>query len=361
MLSKLSGWGAIGSALLLMATFVFPTATAADAKQLFGINIDDKKTPSLTDTKVEPKAESKKRVIRHPKSIDPPAPKPDPIPAPKPNPSASIKLGVGEFYVIASNVKLVVNPNAGLKLAKVGSVTITERKPPLTIPAEIAVGYLPDPSDPDAVTFTEPFLYVVKAKVGPDVEDGPVVLQLIPAENETGADGKLIPLTAADIDYLPIDVKSGKAPQPPPDITPKPKPEPAPAPKPKPAPEPEPADAALVAKFKAAFAKDAAVAGTEATKEHVKLLAGVYESTALVVVFPDPAARPKTWQDVQQGMVKASRLAKIPPPPELTNLRTAVESEAGTYDAKTPIDKAFGEKLEAAFKRVALALNEAAK
>jgi hypothetical protein len=314
----------------------------------------DEKKPSLSDG---PKAEvkdGKKRVIRHPKSLDPPAPKPDPAPSPKPNPSASIKLNVGQFYVIGSNTKLVVLENAGLKLSGAGAVTITERKPPLTIPAEIAVGYTPDPMDPDVVTFNEPYLYIVKAKViqQPNkVQSGPVVLQLIPAENETGTDGKLIPLTAADVTYLPIDVGAGQGPQPPPD----------PIPDPKPKPDPVKPDAALVAKFKDAIAKDLAVTGTVAKKEHVTKLASVYDSTARLVKFNDPAARPKTWKAVQQGMVNASRLAEVPPLPEFTNLRTLIEAEGGTYDATTPIDETFGDKLNATFVRIAAALNEAAK
>jgi hypothetical protein len=136
---------------------------------------------------------------------DPVPPKP-PSPAPQPRePSAPQKLLKGQFYVVASAKPLLVIPTGG------GAVTVAQRKGPLMIPAELAVGYAPDPKDPDFVTFTDEYLYVVKA-----AKTGTVDLQVIPALNAVDDKGKQVPLKAADIVVKKILVDDGTAPQPPP-------------------------------------------------------------------------------------------------------------------------------------------------
>lgn len=307
--------------------------------------------PKSDGAKSDPK--KSKRVIRVPQVLTPPAPKPVDPPAPAPEPNATIRVGKGQYYVVGSNTPLVAVVNGGLKLAGSGDVLVQVRKPPLMLPAELAVGYKGDENDPEFVTFTEQYLYVIRPK--PDGADGPVLVQLIPAVNELDAEAIQIPLTTADITYHQLDIRAGGK------IEPAPLPKPKPDPKPDPKPEPTPADPELTKKFKDAINLDLAVKGTSAKREHVKALAGVYTNTAMVVTFPDPAARPKTWKDVQQGMVTASRLAGVPPPPEFGYLREAIEAEGGAFEAKTPVDKAFGEKLNASYNKIAAALLESVK
>lgn len=315
-------------------------------------------TPAKGD-KAAPLA--KKRNIRIPDAIPAPAPKPEPAPVPKPDPQAAVSLGKGQFYVIASDVPLVVNVNAGLALNGAGDVTVQLRKPPLMLPAELAVGHKPDAADPEFIVFSEAYLYIVKAKVVEQpnkIQAGPVILQIIPAVNDVDAEGKAIPLTAADITYRPVSVVSGEAPRPPP------KPDPIPPPKPKPDPEPDvPADPELVKKLQTAIQADADAMGEAIPKSTIAALGGVYAKAVTAVNFPDPAARPKTFKEVQQQMVSDSREAKVPAPPSLANLRKAIEADAlpGGLAINQPIDSATAAKLTKAFTRIALALNEIGK
>src|SRR4051812_31805002 len=68
-----------------------------------------------------------------------------PVPAPKPVPGTAEKLSKGQWYIIDSNKPLLVDA-FGLGT---GSVSIANRKGPLTIPAEVAVGRKPDKEDPE--------------------------------------------------------------------------------------------------------------------------------------------------------------------------------------------------------------------
>lgn len=157
-------------------------------------------------------------------------PKVDP---PKVDPLAPVKLGKGQYYVIASQKPLLVLPGG------TGEVTVQERTPPFMLPATDAIGWNPDPKDPEFVTwgadqYTK--LYVVKG-----VKNGPVDLTVIPAVNELGTDGKQIALTAKDVVKKPLLVDDGTGPIPPPKpVDPKvdPKPDPKPDPKVDPIPNP---------------------------------------------------------------------------------------------------------------------------
>lgn len=146
---------------------------------------------------------------------------PQPMPSPAPAPVAAEKLAKGQWYVIDADKQLLVDA-FGLGA---GAVTITERKGPLTLPAEIAVGRTPDKDDPDVCTITGPFVYVVKAS-----ESGTVILQVLPAVNNL-VDGKPVPFTRADVKRRALEVDAGRGPQPPPVDPEDKKPKPAPTPK----------------------------------------------------------------------------------------------------------------------------------
>lgn len=174
------------------------------------------------------------------------------------------------------------------------------------------------------------------------------------------------------VELLTFDVEAGKAPvigrrKKTIEIVDKTAPAPTPKPDPKPGPKPEPdpddgtADPALTAKFKAALAADLADTDGTAKKEHLEALGKVYRSTVDILEFPDPAARPKTWNEVVDGMATASRLSGVPPPPEFTKLRTEIGAEVGTYAFKTPVDAAFVATLKAKFLKISAALQAAAK
>lgn len=197
--------------------------------------------PEIPRTEPLPKSKDTKRTVRVPQNLAPFKPKSLPEPMPVRDAAAPVKLAAGQFYVIASGHELLTVVNGGIAVKDAGEVTITKRKPPFSLPVEVAVGYTPDPADPDVVTFTEPFLYVVKAK-----KTGPVTLQLIPALNafaDSDPKGlvKQVPLTEADITYHPIDVFAGEGPRPPPNGDEKKEESPAPRPQPPPVPpEPKP-------------------------------------------------------------------------------------------------------------------------
>lgn len=130
---------------------------------------------------------------------------------------APTKLLKGQFYIIRSTVPLITITDGA------GEVSVNLRNgktKPLTIPAELVVGWPADSTDPDigvsTVTFTDEFLYILRP-----VKSGKVNLQVIPALNKTVLDKdgkilKLVPLTKKDIVNKVIDVDAGQGPQPPP-------------------------------------------------------------------------------------------------------------------------------------------------
>ena len=152
-----------------------------------------------------------------PKTVEavvfPSGPSPKTPELPPVSPDAAVKLGKDQFYIIKSSIPLVVIATG------TGEVTVVERNgkvKPLTIPAQWAVGYPPDPGEPDfpVVTFSDEYLYILKAS-----KSGPVTVQVIPAVNKTqDKEGKQVQvaLTRADIAYKRIDVGE----QIPPDVVP---------------------------------------------------------------------------------------------------------------------------------------------
>lgn len=147
----------------------------------------------------------------------PTLPTPVVVPTPMPPPDAPTKLKPGQFFVVGSSVELLVEPICGP-----GSVSIKNQSGRLLIPAELAVGYPIDPTNPDFVTFDKPYLYVIKAgAVG-----GRVVVEMIPTTNALDADKKPIPLKRSDITRRVLEIDTG---EPVPKIDPV-----APPPKPKP-------------------------------------------------------------------------------------------------------------------------------
>ncbi len=167
-----------------------------------------------------------KAVVPPPKQIKfpdfPQVKKTDPLPAVKVDPAAPVTLAKGQYYVVASPKPLLVLP------AGTGEVAVAERKPPFMLPAAQAIGWTPDAKDPEFVTWGDdyPFLYVVKG-----AKSGDVKLTVVPAVNETGKDGKQIPLTPKDVQYKLLAVDDGTGPRPPPP-TPDPKVDPKVDPKP---------------------------------------------------------------------------------------------------------------------------------
>ena len=145
-----------------------------------------------------------------------PAPK---VEEPKADPLAPVKLGKGQYYVIASHKPLLVLSSG------TGEVTVQERKPPFMLPAADAIGWTPDPKDPEFVSWSATdytHLYVVKG-----AKNGAVDLLVFPALCETDAAGKQIPLTPKDVVKKAIQVDDGTGPIPPPkpvdpDVKPKP-------------------------------------------------------------------------------------------------------------------------------------------
>lgn len=161
------------------------------------------------------------KAIRFP-AVNDPSPKPVVVPVPKADPAAPFKLGVGQFYVIASPDPLVILTSGP------GAVTLKERKPPFMLTAAQAVGWTPDPQDPEFVTWGAeyPYLYVMTPS-----KSGDVVITVVPALNKTDAAGKQIPLAVKDVSSKALLVSDGTTPVP--DPTPKPKVDPVPDPTPK--------------------------------------------------------------------------------------------------------------------------------
>lgn len=154
----------------------------------------------------------------------PPAPKvvtpPVPVVPPMVDPDAPVKLAKGQFYVVASPEPLLVLTEGQ------GEVVVVDRKPPFMLPAEQAIGWKPDPKDPEFVTWGAeyPHLYVVKP-----VKSGDVKLIVVPATSKIDAATKLaIPIAKKDVQYKALEVDDGTGPRPPPkpDVIPEPKPKP---------------------------------------------------------------------------------------------------------------------------------------
>lgn len=160
---------------------------------------------------------SAKPEIRFPTFV-PPAPPKVVVPPPidkttEVDPAAPAKLGKGQYYVIASNKPLLVLSHG------TGKVDVTLRKPPFMLPASQAIGWPPDPKDPEFVTWGAeyPFIYLVKP-----AKSGDVNLQVSPAVTKINEMTKeQIPITEADVVYKPIQVDDGTGPRPPPDVDPK--------------------------------------------------------------------------------------------------------------------------------------------
>jgi hypothetical protein len=156
------------------------------------------------------------KAIRFP-TVNDPSPKPVVVPVPKADPAAPFKLGVGQFYVVASPDPLVILTSGP------GAVTLKERKPPFMLTAAQAIGWTPDPQDPEFVTWGAdyPYLYVMTPS-----KSGDVVITVVPALNKTDAAGKQIPLAVKDVSSKALLVDDGTSPVPPP----KPKVDPVPDP-----------------------------------------------------------------------------------------------------------------------------------
>lgn len=154
------------------------------------------------------------RTVKFPE-FDPPAPKVvPPTVSPKADPSAPAKLARGQFYVIASPEPLLVLTEGQ------GEVIVVDRKPPFMLPAEQAIGWKPDPKDPEFVTWGAEYLhlYVVKP-----VKSGDVKLMVLPATHKVDAATKLaVPIAKKDVTYKALEVDDGTGPRPPPVDPPKP-------------------------------------------------------------------------------------------------------------------------------------------
>lgn len=150
----------------------------------------------------------------------PPAPKvvtpPAPVVPPMVDPDAPVKLAKGQFYVVASPEPLLVLTEG------TGEVVVVNRTPPFMLPAEQAIGWKPDPKDPEFVTWGAeyPHLYVVKP-----VKSGDVKLIVVPATNKIDQATKLaVPITKKDVSYKSLTVDDGTGPRPPPTPIDPPKP-----------------------------------------------------------------------------------------------------------------------------------------
>ncbi len=135
-------------------------------------------------------------------------PEPPQAVTPPLTPNAPIKLIKGQYYVVRSTIPLVVDWSG------VGEVTITPRNgktKPLTIPSDWAVGWKPDDGDPEFVTFSNEFLYIVKAS-----KTGSGILEVIPAVTKLDKDMKQIPLTKSSITRkrIYVDAKTDPVPDP---------------------------------------------------------------------------------------------------------------------------------------------------
>jgi hypothetical protein len=105
-------------------------------------------------------------------------------------------LKKGQVYIADWVAKILIDQ---FPLDNTGEITVTERKGPLTWPAEMAVNRKPDANDPEIVTIPGPYCYFIKGKT-----KGKVLLDICPTLNKTELDpaGKilrLIPFTREDV------------------------------------------------------------------------------------------------------------------------------------------------------------------
>lgn len=121
---------------------------------------------------------------------------------------APVSLAKGQWYVIDFEDELLVR---ALPKDSTGSVTISYKKGPLTVPADVVPGREPDKDDAEVCTIKGPHVYIVKAK-----DKGSVYLAVIPKLNRTGADGKPVPFDDTSLIVKTIDVAGGAGPRPPP-------------------------------------------------------------------------------------------------------------------------------------------------
>jgi hypothetical protein len=141
----------------------------------------------------------------------PVAPQPQPPNPPKPVPA---KIGKGQWYIISSAGPLLVEGYG------IGGVSISNRKGPITMPADGVIGWDKDESDPDWITIPGPHVYLVKA-----TKSGPVTLRVQSAINRLDDKGAPIPFTLADVIRRDVTVELGPVPPgptPPPDPIPDP-------------------------------------------------------------------------------------------------------------------------------------------
>jgi hypothetical protein len=125
--------------------------------------------------------------------------------------NAKIKLDAECWYIIDFDEELVVDQ---ISKDDKGSVTVSPKKGPLTIPSKMAPGREADADDPDLVTIKGPFIYIVKAKT-----TGDVILEVIqPVRKDR--EGKALPFTRDNITRKTLDVLAEQGPRPPPDVNP---------------------------------------------------------------------------------------------------------------------------------------------
>jgi len=127
--------------------------------------------------------------------------------APVAPPDSLTKLGVGQWFIVDADTEQMV---ATFSLDG-GAVTVSKKKGPYVVPAEVAVGRKPDADDPEQVTVKGPWVYVIKVKT-----TGKVLLDVMPTVNRVDAAGKAIPFTEKDIIRRMLDVNAGTGPRPPP-------------------------------------------------------------------------------------------------------------------------------------------------
>ncbi len=165
-----------------------------------------------------PKAASVK-VVRFP---DFPQEKPKTIV--KTDPDAPIKLGPGQWYVIASSTPQLILTDG------TGEVTVVQRAPGFMLPVAQAIGWPANPKDPEFVTWGPeyPYIYAIKAAKSGDVE-----LRVMPSVNAIDEKTKeQIPLAKKDVSKKLLTVDDGTGPRPPTPIVivpPTPKVDPTPA------------------------------------------------------------------------------------------------------------------------------------
>lgn len=146
----------------------------------------------------------------------------------------------------------------------------------------------------------------------------------------------------------------GAAPKPP-----EPKP---PAPEPKPKPPATVVDAELLAKYKTALESDSkSSAPMGGSKENAAKLAEVYLFAADKLVSTNEADWPKTVGALFETVGGVSVAQKVPRLPYFSNVRLVSSEALGSHDSTTILDAAKRAEFATKFKKVGLALKEAAK